>query len=45
MGGMLHGFKELIPLDLSNYNSSKVKDIRYIFSTCNKLKGINQINE
>ena len=35
---MFGGCKELEYLDLSNFNTKNVIDIRYIFDGCHKLK-------
>ena len=47
MSVMLQDCNELISLDLSNFNTSKVSDLQGIFNNCHKLKeikGINQFN-
>ena len=36
---------KLISLDFSNFNSSQVDSMRYMFSKCHKLKEINRLNK
>ena len=38
MGGMFQGCYELEYLDLSNFSTSKVSDMGFMFALCNKLK-------
>jgi len=45
MNSMFQGYNELENLDLSNFDTSKVFDIGYMFSKCYKLKEIKGINK
>ena len=45
MRGMFQECNELLDLDLSNFNTSKVNDISFIFNKCHKLKKIKGINK
>ena len=40
MSGMFQNCNELEYLDLSNFNTSKVNNIKIMFSECKKLKEI-----
>ena len=42
---MFHNCNELEYLDLSNFNTSQVTDMSYMFSKCLKLKEIKGINK
>ena len=44
MREMFSGCNELEYLDLSDFNTSKVTDMRCMFYNCNKLKEIKGIN-
>ena len=44
MKAMFQECKELISLNLSNFNTSKVEDLSFIFNQCQKLKEIKGIN-
>ena len=44
MNTMFQACNELISLDLSNFNTSKVTDMSYMFYGCNKLKYLNLSN-
>ena len=44
---MFQGCQELENLDLSNFNTTKVTDMGFMFNKCNKskeIKGINRFN-
>ena len=43
--GFFEECKEIISLDLSNFNTSKVTDMGFMFNNCNKLKEIKGINK
>ena len=43
MEGMFADCNELVNLDLSNFNTSKVNDMSYMFYKCYKLKEIKRI--
>ena len=45
MSGIFSGCKELEYLDLSNFNTSNVTDIFFMFAGCSKLKEIKGIND
>ena len=48
MSGMFQECNELEYLDLSNFNTSNVEDIGFMFNECYKLKeikGINNVNK
>ena len=44
MNSMFQQCKELLYLDLSNFNTSKVTDMSWMFAGCHKLKEIKGIN-
>ena len=44
MAGMFKLCKELISLDLSNFNTSQVNDMHGMFKNCEKLEDLNILN-
>ena len=44
MSGMFNGFNSLTKIDLSNFNTQNVTNMRYIFSGCNSLTKIDLPN-
>jgi surface protein len=44
MHGMFSGCSSLTSLDLSNFNTSNVKDLSYMFYNCSSLTSLNLSN-